>query len=85
MPLEHFVDLFDSCIFQSEKYEDLFDYSISETKPFSICRHSMGAVMTDLTKNAYISICRMLNDRDRRVFAIYFAMEVCEKIFFISL
>jgi hypothetical protein len=32
--------------------------------------------MTELTKNAFITICRILNDRDRRVFAIYFAMEV---------
>jgi hypothetical protein len=24
MPLEHFIDLFDSCIFQSEKYEHFF-------------------------------------------------------------
>ncbi|CAF3351101.1 unnamed protein product [Rotaria sp. Silwood1] len=57
MPLEHFIDLFDSCIFQSEK-------------------HSMGAVMTEITKNAFITIYRTLNDRDRRVFAIYFAMEI---------
>ncbi|CAF0874114.1 unnamed protein product [Rotaria sordida] len=57
MPLEHFIDLFDSCIFQSEK-------------------HSMGTVMTDITKNAFITIYRILNDRDRRVFAIYFAMEI---------
>lgn len=41
----------------------------------------MGTVMTELTKNAYITIYRILNDRDRRVFAIYFAMEVCETIF----
>ncbi len=39
-------------------------------------RHSMGTVMTELTKNAFITIYRILNDRDRRVFAIYFAMEV---------
>ena len=32
--------------------------------------------MTDLTRNAFITIYRMLNDRDRRVFTIYFAMEV---------
>ncbi|UJR24993.1 hypothetical protein I4U23_006354 [Adineta vaga] len=57
MPLEHFLDLFDTCIFQSEK-------------------HSMNNVMTDLTKSAYITIYRMLNDRDRRVFSIYFAMEI---------
>ncbi|CAF1032650.1 unnamed protein product [Adineta ricciae] len=57
MPLEHFLDLFDSCIFQSEK-------------------HSMNNVMTDLTKSAYMTIYRMLNDRDRRVFSIYFAMEI---------
>ncbi|CAF0936921.1 unnamed protein product [Rotaria sordida] len=57
MPLEHFIDLFDSCIFQSEK-------------------HSMGTVMTDITKNAFITIYRILNDHDRRVFAIYFAMEI---------
>jgi hypothetical protein len=36
----------------------------------------MGTVMTELTKNAFITIYRILNDRDRRVFAIYFAMEV---------
>jgi hypothetical protein len=36
----------------------------------------MGNVMTELTKNAYITIYRILNDRDRRAFAIYFAMEV---------
>jgi hypothetical protein len=36
----------------------------------------MGTVMTELTKNAFITIYRTLNDRDRRVFAIYFAMEV---------
>ena len=36
----------------------------------------MGTVMTDLTRNAFITIYRMLNDRDRRVFTIYFAMEV---------
>ncbi len=46
----------------------------------------MGTVMTDLTKNAFITIHRILNDRDRRVFAVYFAMEVREKMwFFISL
>ena len=39
-------------------------------------RHSMNNVMTELTKNAYTTITRMLNDRDRRAFAIYFAMEV---------
>lgn len=43
---------------------------------FLTFRHSMGTVMTELTKNAFITIYRMLNDRDRRVFAIYFAMEV---------
>lgn len=32
--------------------------------------------MTDLTRNAFITIYRMLNDRDRRVFTIFFAMEV---------
>jgi hypothetical protein len=41
-----------------------------------VFRHSMGTVMTELTKNAFITIYRTLNDRDRRVFAIYFAMEV---------
>lgn len=73
MPFEHFIDLFDSCIFQSEKYEDLFAYP---ARAFSFSRHSMGTVMTELTKNAFITIYRILNDRDRRVFAIYFAMEV---------
>ena len=43
-------------------------------------RHSMSNVMADLTKSAYITIYRMLNDRDRRVFSIYFAMEVCRII-----
>ena len=43
---------------------------------FFVFRHSMGTVMTELTKNAFITIYRILNDRDRRVFAIYFAMEV---------
>ncbi|CAF1326895.1 unnamed protein product [Adineta steineri] len=57
MPLEHFIDLFDTCIFQSEK-------------------HSMGNVMTELTRSAFITILRMLNDRDRRVFALFFAMEI---------
>ncbi|CAF3476774.1 unnamed protein product [Rotaria socialis] len=57
MPLEHFIDLFDSCISQSEK-------------------HSMGTVMTELTKSSFITMHRILNDRDRRVLAIYFAMEI---------
>lgn len=38
--------------------------------------------MTELTKNAFITIYRTLNDRDRRVFAIYFAMEVWRNLFF---
>ena len=36
----------------------------------------MGTLMTELTKSAFITIHRILSDRDRRVFAIYFAMEV---------
>ena len=40
----------------------------------------MGTVMTDLTRNAFITIYRMLDDRDRRVFTIYFAMEVRAEI-----
>jgi hypothetical protein len=47
---------------------------------FFFARHSMGTVMTEITKNAFITIYRMLNDRDRRVFAVYFAMEVGEYI-----
>ena len=39
-------------------------------------RHSMGSVMTDLTRAAFITMYRILSDRDRRVFTIYFAMEV---------
>jgi hypothetical protein len=73
MPLEHFLDLFDSCIFQSEKYAHT-DLRLANLHCYS--RHSMNNVMTEVTKNTYITITRMLNDRDRRAFAIYFAMEV---------